>query len=163
MMARRRPHLAHSSHGSTVSHCWAFGIDGSLNGLTYVKTERVVPQKPSTYRDKIQSSPGLGLEPPEPWLSVPGAELGWQDVKDLITEQKGSIQCCFLRKTLRHSSQYHQKPGYFCDRTWHQLLGDLRGSGGIQIEGTIIGDRHLWVGCGGESGKWNASSSKRIR
>jgi DNA-3-methyladenine glycosylase len=93
-MALNRPHLAYSSQwlNGPAKLTQAFGIDGSLNGHDlqekgselYLAEALVVPQ------DKIKASPRVGLgNTPEPWLSLPWRwEVSWQDVKELIAEQK---------------------------------------------------------------------------
>ena len=96
-MALRRPHLAHSSQwlNGPAKLTQAFGIDGSLNGhdLRENGSGLYLTEALDVPKDKIQSSPRIGLgTTPEPWLSVPWRwELGWQDVKDLITEQKKEV------------------------------------------------------------------------
>ena len=93
-MALNRPHLAYSSQwlNGPAKLTQAFALDGSLNGHDlqekgselYLAEALVVPQ------DKIKTSPRVGLgNTPEPWLSLPWRwEVSWQDVKELIAEQK---------------------------------------------------------------------------
>jgi len=93
-MALNRPHLAYSSQwlNGPAKLTQAFALDGSLNGHDlqekgselYLAEALVVPQ------DKIKASPRVGLgNTPEPWLSLPWRwEVSWQDVKELIAEQK---------------------------------------------------------------------------
>jgi len=93
-MALNRPHLANSSQwlNGPAKLTQAFALDGSLNGHDlretgselYLAEALVVPQ------EKIMASPRVGLgNTPEPWLSLPWRwELGWQDAKELIAEQK---------------------------------------------------------------------------
>ncbi len=93
-MALNRPHLAHGSQwlNGPAKLTQAFALDGSLNGLDlcdngseiYLEEALAVPE------EKITVSPRVGLgNTPEPWLSLPWRwELGWQDAKELIAEQK---------------------------------------------------------------------------
>ena len=93
-MALNRPHLAYSSQwlNGPAKLTQAFALDGSLNGHDMCNTESqlfveeglAVPEKML----KIGPRVGLGTTP-EPWLSQPWRwELSWQDINNLIAEQK---------------------------------------------------------------------------